>query len=302
MRHLTSRLRAGFTLVELLVTLVIFGIVATTIMRVLLSSQRVTTAQQMRASMQSNLRVASFVVPNELRMLNQSDTTDILDVSDTSITYRAMRGYYVVCATINSATSITVTRVQNSAYGFDYRDPVANDSAFIFFENDTAKTSDDKWPRVGISNVATATCAYPASGTAGKTFTLGSPGINTALYPLSNFYVGAPVRTFEITKLSLYTSGGLKWLGMCTGSAGCTLEPVVGPLADDGGFLLTRYDDNNNVVTGNTLANRNSLRALRVRFVGRTEQAISRGNEATGRSVLTDTLTTLVTLRNVKQN
>lgn len=296
---MTSRLRAGFTLVELLVTLVIFGIVATTIMRVLLSSQRVTAAQQMRATMQSNLRVASFVVPNELRMLNQSDTTDILDISDTSITYRAMRGYYVVCATISSATSITVTRVQNSAYGFDYREPVAGDSAFIFWENDTAKTSDDKWPRVRITNVASATCSYPAAGTAGKTFTLG--GINTGVYPLDRFYVGAPVRTFEITTLSLYDQDGKKWLGMCTGDP-CTLEPVVGPLADEGGFLLTRYDDNNNVVTGNTFANRNSLRALRVRFVGRTEQAISRGTEATGRAVLNDTLTTLVTLRNVKQN
>ena len=302
MRHLTSRRRGGFTLVEILVALAVFGVVATALTRVLISSQRVTTATQTRAMMQSNLRVASFVVPNELRMLNQADQTDILDVSDTSITYLAMRGYYVLCAPITSATSITVTRVLNSAFGFDYREPAANDNAFIFFENDTLKISDDKWAPVAISGVASATCSYPVASTAGKTFTL-SPGIVTGTYALDKFLVGAPVRTYEITRMSLYTdANGEKWLGMCTGSSGCSLEPVVGPLANTGGFRLTRYDDEGDVVTGNTTAARNSLRSLRIRFVAKTEQAIGRGVGDAAREVMTDTLSAVVTLRNVKQN
>jgi prepilin-type N-terminal cleavage/methylation domain-containing protein len=297
---MSHRDRHGFTLTEIIVALITFSIVATVLTRVLMSSQRVTTAQQTRAMMQSNLRVASFVVPNELRMLNQSDSTDILDVSDSSITYRAMRGYYVMCVNPTSVNSITVTRVENSSFGFDYRAPVAGDSAFIFFENDTLKYSDDRWVRVGISAVASATCAYPAAGTTGLTLTLGGSGIDTD-YPLAGFLRGAPVRTYEITKMALYTADGAKWLGMCTGD-GCTLQPVVGPLADANGFLLTRYNDVGTVVTGNTLANRNSLRSLRIRFIAKSEQAVGRGTGDAQRVTLLDTLETVVTLRNVKQN
>jgi prepilin-type N-terminal cleavage/methylation domain-containing protein len=297
---MSHRDRHGFTLTEIIVALITFSIVATVLTRVLMSSQRVTTAQQTRAMMQSNLRVASFVVPNELRMLNQSDSTDILDVSDSSITYRAMRGYYVLCANPTSVNSITVTRVENTSFGFDYRAPAANDSAFIFFENDTLKYSDDRWVRVGITGTASATCAYPAAGTAGVTFTLGGSGIHTS-YPLAGFYRGAPVRTYEITRMALYTADGAKWLGMCTGD-GCSLQPVVGPLADANGFLLTRYNDVGTVVTGNTLANRNSLRSLRIRFIAKSEQAVGRGVGDAQRSTILDTLETVVTLRNVKQN
>lgn len=300
--------RRGFTLVEILVALVAFGLVAGVLMRTLVTGQRVTTAQTARAQMQSNLRVGSVVVPNELRMLNQADSTDILDVSDTSITYYAMRGYYMLCADVASATSIKVARVTTEDYSFDYRAPAAGDSMFIFFENDTLKISDDKWVRTGISATAATTCTWPSGagvttpGSNALQLTLTGAGIPTGTYPLANFYKGAPVRTYEITRLSLFSSGGSKWLGMCTGSTSCPLEPVMGPLADAGGFLLTRYDDAGTVVTGNTFANRNSLRSLRIRFVAKTEQAVARGTDRSSLQTVLDTLTTVVTLRNVKQN
>ena len=66
------------------------------------------------------------------------------------------------------------------------------------------------------------------------------------------------------------------------------------------GLTITRYNDVGTVVTGNTFANRNSLRSLKIRFIGIGEQNISRGGDS--RSVIQDTLTTVVTLRNVKQN
>ena len=300
----TSR---GFTLIEILVALVIFSTVATVLTRLLITSQRTTTAQTVRANLQSNLRVGSMVVPNELRMLNQADSTDIVDVSDTSITYRAMRGYYVLCEVPTSATSIKVIRVLPSPYSFDYRAPAVNDGGFLFWEGDTNKISDDKWVHVAISAKANSTCNWPppASGTVATTsltLTL-NPGIPTGTYPLANFMTGAPLRTYEITKLTLMSSGGQNWMGMCTGSAGCAPEPVVGPLAPTNGLLITRYNDVGTVVTGNTFANRNSHRSMRIRFIGVSEQAISRGGGPTGTlGTIQDTLTTVVTLRNVKQN
>jgi prepilin-type N-terminal cleavage/methylation domain-containing protein len=295
--------RRGFTLIEITVALVMFSVVAMVLTRMLIMNQRITTAQSTRAALQSNLRVGSLVVPNELRMLNQSDSTDIAAVSDTSISYRAMRGYYLMCA-LTSATSIKVINVQPSGFTFGYREPKIGDSAFVFFENDTLKMSDDKWAPVEITGVAPSTCVFPSGGTtyAAYTLTFGGAGggINTTNFPIAKFVNGAPVRTFELTTLTLYDVGGVKWFGMCTGPLGCTPEPVLGPLASTNGITITRYNDVGTVVTGNTFADRNSLRSLRIRFIGVAEQAISRGGD--GRALIQDTLTTVVTLRNVKQN
>lgn len=306
MRNLTR----GFTLIEILVALVIFSTVATVLTRLVITSQRTTTAQAVRAGLQSNLRVGSMVVPNELRMLNQSDSTDILEISDTSITYRAMRGYYVLCEAITSATSLKMVRYLPSAYSFDYRAPVANDSLFLFFENDTMKISDDRWVRVGISSTAAGTCTnWPSTGanTTALTVTLQAPGILNASWDWTKFLTGSPIRTFEITKLSIMTDAdGVKWLGMCTGSSGgCTLEPVVGPLAATNGFKILGYNDANAAVTlnGANFATRNSLRSMRITFIGVGEQQVNRSGGPTGGfSTIQDTLSTVVTLRNVKQN
>lgn len=294
--------RRGFTLIEILVALAIFGVVAATMLRVLMTAQRVTTAQTVRATLQSNLRVGSLVLPNELRMLNQSDTSDILSISDTSIIYLAMRGYYTLCAVPTSATSITVADSQPSGLTFGYRAPAANDSMFLFYENDTLKMSDDKWVRLKISAVSNTTCSFPVASTTAKTLTLAGSGIVTGTYPLANFLKGSPLRVYEITRLSLFASGGSNWLGMCTGDVACALQPVIGPLAASNGLTLTRYDTAGAVVTANTLAARNSLRNIQIRLIGIGEQNISRGSATGGLSVLQDTLTTSVTLRNVKQN
>ena len=302
MRHLSRR---GFTLVEILMALVIFGLVAASFTQIIVTGQRTTATQQMRAGLQSNLRVGSMMVPNELRMLNQSDTTDILSISDTSIVYLAMRGYYALCSVPTSGTSINVMRISGSGFNFDYRAPVAGDSAFIFYENDTLKMSDDKWVRVGISAVSGAsTCTYPSSGGTSRsslTLTL-NPGINTGTYALSKFLEGSPVRTYEITRMSLYSSGGQNWFGMCTGDTLCTLQPVLGPLAETNGVTITRYDSAGNTVSGNTFANRNTLRSMQIRFIGLSTQKVAHGTGNANLDYIRDTLTTVVTLRNVRQN
>lgn len=293
--------RRGFTLIEILVALAIFGVVAATMLRVLMTAQRVTTAQTVRATLQSNLRVGSLVLPNELRMLNQSDTSDILSATDSSITYLAMRGYYTLCAAPGAATAITVADSQPSGFTFGYRAPAVNDSLFLFYENDTSKMSDDKWVRLGISAVATTTCSWPAANSPAKTLTLGATGIPGSM-TLNKFLRGSPVRVYEITRIAPIASGGYQWLGMCTGSTSCALQPVIGPLLTTGGIRLTYFDTTGANVTPSTLAIRSSLRNIMIRLIGVGEQSISHGDATSALTVLQDTLTTSVTLRNVKQN
>ena len=108
----------GFSLVELLVVLVIMTIVTGGIYKLLNSTQRISRAQTERIDLQSNVRSASIVVPNELREINNvlgaalpSTQVDILAKSDTSITYRAMRGLGFVC------TGTTATQLPTQQLG-----------------------------------------------------------------------------------------------------------------------------------------------------------------------------------------
>ena len=60
----------GFTLVELLVVLLIMVVVTGGIYKLLNSTQRLSRAQAERVDLQSNVRTASLVIPNELREIN----------------------------------------------------------------------------------------------------------------------------------------------------------------------------------------------------------------------------------------
>ena len=62
--------RRGFTLVEVLLALVIMGVVAGAIYRLLNTNQRLSLAQAEQVSLQSNVRTGSLLVPSELRELN----------------------------------------------------------------------------------------------------------------------------------------------------------------------------------------------------------------------------------------
>jgi len=89
---------------------------------------------------------------------------------------------------------------------------------------------------------------------------------------------------------------------MCTGTTSCTLQPVLGPLAPTNGVRITRYDSAGNTITGNSFANRNTLRSMEIRFIGISDQKVSHGTGNAALDYVTDTLTTVVTLRNVRQN
>ena len=105
------RNRRGFTLVEILVSLVIMLIVSGAIYKMLNSSQRLTRAQAERVSLQSNVRSGALVVPTELRELStfvggDADQNDVLAATaDERHTYRAMRGIGFVCQTLGRPRS-----------------------------------------------------------------------------------------------------------------------------------------------------------------------------------------------------
>ncbi|MGH7532498.1 MAG: PulJ/GspJ family protein [Gemmatimonadales bacterium] len=301
--------RRGFTLVEVMVALVLVGMVTVVLYQTLISTQRVTDALHQRGVMQSGLRAGGLTVPGELQQLTigtsstLDSVSDISAITDTSITYRAMRGFYVVCEAPASATILTAVRVVPSPFTSEYRSPVATDSAFVFWEGDTLTTYDDAWIPVGISAVATTTCSYPSSpATTMAAYTIGLAGSGIpAAFPLSKLYPGAPIRTFETDQLTLYASGGAEWLGISVN--GAAAQPVLGPLtATSGsvhGFQLSYYDS-----TGTALTAASSS-IPQVRTIGVMLRGVTRAQvAATGRTraLIYDSLLAVVTLRNAPRN
>jgi hypothetical protein len=249
------------------------------------------------------------VVPAELQALNLGtgtsldSTSDIRAITDTSITYRAMRGFYTVCTAPASATALVVVRSQPTAFASEYRAPTTSDSAQVFWEGDTLLTSDDRWIPVGIAATATGTCSYPSTPpTAMSSYTFGLSGSGIpAAFPLAKLYPGAPVRTFETVQLKSYASGGSSWLGMSVN--GASLQPLAGPLAPSNGtvygFGLTYFDSAGTVLTA-TAANIPKVRAVGVVIRGVTTDPITTSSGT--RALAYDSLAALITLRNAPRN
>jgi prepilin-type N-terminal cleavage/methylation domain-containing protein len=276
----------GYTLIELIVALVILLAVTGSIYKLLVSNQRLSRAQAERVDLQSNVRTASLVVPGELRELNTAglaataDHNDVLVANATNISYRAMRGIGFIC----QAPAIGEIRILKSSWS-GLRDPDATrDDGYVFFDDNSDKSSDDQWLPVTITNVTSSTCgADPAwSLTIAPTVAV-LPGIS----------LNTPVRLFEVMQLSLYTDGaGKSWLGAQTVSD-LAPQPLLGPLrgGDGLGFKYYSAPNTETAVVGD-------IKSVRVSVRGLTNQAIADHGGSSRTSVVQDSLTTEVLLRN----
>jgi prepilin-type N-terminal cleavage/methylation domain-containing protein len=282
----------GFTLVEILISIVIMGLVTGSIYTLLNTTQRVSRAQAERTELQSNIRSGTIIVPAELREIAVTTgggvpKNDIISMSATSIRYRAMRGFGYTC---QAPTTGQIILFGGSKFS-GYRTPVANrDSAYVFIEGaDADHGTDDSWLAVPITGVNTAANACPG-GAASITLT-----VNPLVPGLDKAFSYAPVRTWEEMILQLYVDGsGESWLGaQSVSTAGDAMQPVLGPLTSADGFGLTYLDS-----TGVATAATDKVRSIQVTLKGLTDQAITQGTSAHGLANRRDSLVTQVTLRN----
>jgi prepilin-type N-terminal cleavage/methylation domain-containing protein len=277
--------RRGFTLAEIMIAMTLMLIVSGAAFKLLVTTQRLSRSQAEQASLQSNVRMGSLVVLNDLRELNTvfggaADRNDILDAQVSDITYRAMRGIGFICQA-PTATQIRITR--SSFSGF--RDPVAGrDGLYVFIDGDPDTEADDTWLPVAISAVATGTACPGALGD----ITLTTP--NTA--GLVGLPVGTPIHIYEVMELKLHVADGKSWLGARSISAGEAIQPVLGPLVDGNGFQLEYLD-----ATGAITADRTAIKSIRVTIRGISDGAVTPGIEGILIHVQ-DSLVTQVALRN----
>jgi prepilin-type N-terminal cleavage/methylation domain-containing protein len=279
--------RRGFTLVEIMLSLTIMLIVMGAIYRLIVSSQRLTRSQTERMSLQSNVRIGSLAVLNDLREINTVAAgslaeNDILAMNPNGITYRGGRGTGFICEAPAIATQVRIAR--NTFFGF--RDPIpGRDSLYVFIDGDPNSETDDAWLSVAITGVSTAT-ACP--GVLGPGITLTTP--NTP--GLVGLPTGTPLRIFELMELKLHQEDGQSWLGARSVSAGEPVRPVLGPLANDSGFVLMYLD-----AAGNQSADPKAIKSIQVTLRGLSEGAVNAGIGGVPTRVQ-EKLVSQITLRN----
>jgi len=297
MRHLSRLSRpAGFTLVELMIAITISGLVMGSIYKVLNGNQRFYRAQDQILDVQQNIRAVAQVLPGELRGLDPDDG-DIIAMSDTAITIRAMRGFSVLCTTPTAADVTARQIVIKNSLTSGYRAMDATrDNVLIFREGNPQISSDDRWLHAPIAGSTSVNCA---DGTAGTRLTLTGMANGDSLGPKATVgdqgvLSGAPLRTFEVVNYRLYDDGtGTWWLGIRTFASGAwsATSPIAGPLQANIG-LAFEYRDVNQNLTATTTA----VRRIRITVRGQSSQPINIPGRVVG--VFRDSIVARVALRN----
>lgn len=274
-------MKRGFTLVELLISLVLMLILAGIGLRFFLVQHWTGTAQSETAAVQASLRAGGVFLATELRELGGTPgDPDILAFGADSLTYRAMRGSGVSCA--RSATSVHLEAALFRGFRMIQ---AGRDSVLLHFEGNDSSFSDDRWVHLPVLSVGGSTCGAVAAIQVGTS-------IDTARFPLRDFALLAPVRTFEIMQVKLYQSAGDYWLGARSVSAGETIQPLTGPLTSNGLELV--YQDSLNAPT--TVAD--GIRSIGITLRGNTSLSVRTAGGSGPLTRRTDSLLTLVALRN----
>jgi prepilin-type N-terminal cleavage/methylation domain-containing protein len=300
----SSRPRSGFTLVELLVSLVLASLVGAALVGVLMRQQRFYDGAARIVEVRDNVRDVTGLVPSDLRALSRAEG-DIYAMSDTSIDFRLAIGGGVVCSIDLGRLAFRIPpKALGTQASLTYwsAQPLAGDSVFVLDNGGTKKLSDDVWRAYELSADADDAQTCPTSSGFTKTAGEAAAGyLISVVTPLAaSIQAGAPVRFFRRAHYALYREASGNWyLGYfdCPGGDCATIEAVSGPFMPykagaAGGIGFTYYDS-----TGATTATRTQV--SRIRFAARaaTVGGVSRAGETRGAD-LGDSLVVSISLRN----
>src|SRR5256884_3370837 len=195
--HAPTR-RAGFTLVELIITMVLVSFVAGAIVKLLLRQQRFYNSTTDLIQTRQQIRQAAAMLPSDLRGIS-SVGNDIYAMSDSSLDFRGVFGTTIVCTNNGAGLLSTVPRVLASGAAMTNwtRNPAVGDSILVYNDSTMVSSSDDAWSKHQISAIATINSATSTSGCPVATG-LTQAGDLTARNPCNQFSITAGVRPLKL--------------------------------------------------------------------------------------------------------
>ena len=276
------RKRAGLTLIELMISLVMLGALGGLIIGFLLKQQRFYAGTNEILLTRTQVRQAAVALPADLRSISAAGG-DIYAMSDTMIEFRSTFGASYLCRNDRTTSQIAIppqTLAKGSVLTWWTSQPQNNDSLALYVDSTNSSAKDDSWSyhkitatTIAFSN-ATPGCTS-ASGLMKTTdATTSNPSYNFTLSPQQSATVsaGAAVRFFKKVHYSLYkASDGYWYLGWYDCRTSRTpvcnaIQPLAGPLRQyvagqpqNAGLRFTYYDTLGNVTTNKLLVSRISI-------------------------------------------
>ena len=242
---------SGVTLVELVVALTLFGVVATVMLTILRGQQRFHTGSLEIIDTRRSVQQAIDLLYGELRA---TSAADIYSITDSSIAFRSVIGASHLCAIDSTRSSLILpaTRSRRLPPLSSFLTlPRAGDSLLIFDPGEAPEPDDDAWHRhVLLADPGSGICPPRPFGLAADAIEAAGSSIQVAPPLAQTATVGSPIRFFRPASYSLYRGSGATWmLGYSSCDAGtCTArQPLSGPYlpfatGGEGGIAFTYFD------------------------------------------------------------
>ena len=315
---LTSRRRTGFTLVEMLITMALLGLIGACVVTVVVRQQRFYRSTSALMDARAQIRQMSAVLPMDFRGISSAGN-DISFMSDSAIEFRSSFGSAIACTLISGATPSIITTPRTTAKNLRMtswtRTPVVGDSIAIYDVSTTTKASDDRWSMHQITAIATVTgdvatgCPSTTKLVAATDMTASNPAYRLTISPARPATVtqGAGIRFYRRVRYSLYknTTDGLWYLGYKDCLPGRTpvcsvAQPIAGPYrpyatkgSNKSGLEFAYYDS-----LGVVTAVPKNVARISVALRGETAGLLQLANGSAG--TLQDSLSFEIALRNRK--
>ena len=236
------RTRAGFTLVELLIYLVMGTALLGVIYRAMTAQSRSYGRQREILDVRESVRTAAALLAWELRHASVAGSK-VVGIGSDSITVRSMQGLGTVCAKHATLARYALWRTSGDIQA------TANDSAILY------RPETNVWRAVRVTQVGTpaglgvASCSWAGGG---KTPDLAIELDVSSAVDTAGIVVGSGYRAFRETLYSEYLEGGRYWLGRKVPPTAADWEKLTGPLLPPdavAGGLNFRFFDSANLET-----------------------------------------------------
>ncbi|HEX8905922.1 MAG TPA: prepilin-type N-terminal cleavage/methylation domain-containing protein [Longimicrobiaceae bacterium] len=281
--------RAGFTLIEVMVAIVLSLLLGGVIYQVLRGETRFAAVQGAREEVQQNARGALEILSSELR---SAQAAGLVSATANSITFYVPRVWGISCATgTTGQMSVVFPDLADPGVMFDL-------STATGVMGNTGTVAAPTWgpaanaARATVTSTATINLAVAGNACSAIRSTA-NPGIVRALTingaNLPQVPAGQAVYLYQWVRYDVAQVDGAWWIRRSLGAAdGTNQQPLAGPLTGSTGLAFTYWD-----AAGNSLGSA-PANLLQVARIGITVSARS----TSGAARLTETQTSSVQLRN----
>lgn len=299
-----TRIRRGFSLAELIITLGILGVIGIIVSRLMLGQQRFYQRTSERIEMRRELRSAMSLIPADLRSISSSGG-DLTMFTRDSIQFRAVIGASMICNR-NSNTQIDIpplNMARNTLTSW-YTEPAVGDTLWVFNDSLSRGAEDDEWKALRITAVAQSSALCSASPYIDATLDAGKPRFRISVHAAlgDSVRAGAAIRFTRSTRYTLRSqTSGAWYLHRSEFANGGWTTPVAvsGPYAPPapggaGGMRFAYFDSLGAEVTSAA----NSRQVSRIDLLLRAKGLNSSGTFGTTSVANTDSLAFRIALRN----